>query len=103
MDDTHAAEDRERTVHVTILGQEYPIRADVDATYVREIAATLDTRMRKVHQSEPSRPPLKIAVLTALNLMDEVCTLRREKEELQRSYERRVREFEESLTRGLSE
>ncbi len=95
--------DRDSTVRVTILGQEYPIRADADADYVREIAAFLDDRMRAIYQAEPSRPPLKIAILTALNLSDEVMTLRRENREVQERFETKVREFTDHLNRGLLE
>ena len=95
--------DRETTVRVTILGQEYPVRAHADADYIREIAATLDSRMRMIQQSEPDRQPLKIAVLAALNLIDEVFTLKREKVELADRYERKAREFTEHLNRGLLE
>jgi cell division protein ZapA len=104
-DDKHARPDGERdsTVRVTILGQEYPIQADADADYVREIAAFLDDRMRAIGQTEPSRPPLKIAILTALNLSDELFTLRREKKELLERYETKVREFTDHLNRGLLE
>lgn len=93
--------DRETTVQVTILGQEYPVRADADADYIREIAALLDARMRVIHQAEPGRPPLRVAVLTALNLVDEVCSLRREKQELLERFERKAREFTDHLNRGL--
>jgi cell division protein ZapA len=95
--------DRDNTVRVTILGQEYPVRADADADYIREIAAFLDARMRTIHALEPTRAPLKIAVLAALNLTDEVFTLRREKQELMERFERKVREFTEHLNRGLQE
>lgn len=95
--------DRGSIVMVTILGQEYPVRADADADYIREIAALLDARMRVIHQAEPHRSPLKIAILTALNLTDEVFTLQREKQELEAGLERKVREFTEHLNRGLQE
>ena len=96
-------DDRETTVRVTILGQEYPLRAHADADYVREIAASLDARMRKIQQAEPDRPPLKVAILTALNLIDEVFALRREKVDLADRFERKVREYTELLSRGLME
>jgi cell division protein ZapA len=95
--------DREPIVRITILGQEYPVRADADADYIREIAAFLDARMRTIHQAEPTRPPLRVAILAALNLTDEVFTLRREKQELEDCYERKVREITEHLNRGLLE
>ncbi len=95
--------DRANIVRVTILGQEYPVRADADPAYVRDIAAFLDARMRIIQQADPNRPPLKIAILAALNLIDEMLTLKKEKQELTERYERKVKEFTEHLNRGLLE
>ncbi len=95
--------DRADIVRVTILGQEYPVRADADATYIREIAAFLDARMRMLQQADPNRPPLKIAILTALNLVDEMFALKKQKQELADRFERKVKEFTEHLDRALLE
>ena len=95
--------DRATIVKVTILGQEYPVRADADAVYVREIAAFLDARMRMIQQVDPNRPPQKIAILAALNLIDELFALKKEKQELTDRFERKVKEFTEHLNRGLVE
>ncbi|HEY3294462.1 MAG TPA: cell division protein ZapA [bacterium] len=95
--------DRANIVKVTILGQEYPVRAEADAVYVREIAAHLDARMRNLQQTDPNRPALKIAILTALNLIDELFALKKEKQELTDRFERKVKEFTEHLNRGLLE
>jgi cell division protein ZapA len=100
---TRPDDDNDTAVRVTILGQEYPIRADADAEYIREIAAFLDDRLRTIYQAEPSRPLLKIAILTALNLSDELFTLRRERQEMAEGFERKVREFTDHLNRGLIE
>jgi cell division protein ZapA len=104
-DDNHLRPegDRATIVRVTILGQEYPVRAAADEAYVREIAAFLDARMRLLQQADPNRPPMKIAILTALNLIDEMFALKKEKQELTDRYERKVKEFTEHLNRGLLE
>lgn len=94
---------RANIVRVTILGQEYPVKADADAVYIREIAADLDSRMRMIQRADPNRPPLKIASLTALNLIDEMAALKKEKQELTDRFERKVKEFTEHLNRGLVE
>jgi cell division protein ZapA (FtsZ GTPase activity inhibitor) len=59
--------------------------------------------MRMIQQSDPERPILKVAILSALNLTDELFTLRREKQQLAERYERKVRELTEHLNRGLLE
>ena len=99
----HPMEKHGTSVRVILLGQEYPIHADADAKYIREIAAFLDDRLRTIYQAEPSRPLLKIAILTALNLSDELFTLRREKQELVDRFQRKVRESTDHLDEGLLE
>jgi cell division protein ZapA len=98
-----SAPQRGNTVKVTILGQEYPVRADLDPDYIREIAEIVDERMRMIYQADPNRPTLRIAILAALNLSDEIYSLRREKQEIAARYEQKVQEFTEHLNRVLSE
>ena len=95
-------DDREKTVRVTVFGQEYAIKGGVDPDYIREVAAFVDTRMRESQAAQPSKPPLKIAILTALNLADELFTCRREEKERIERFEEKAREFSDSLNQGLS-
>jgi cell division protein ZapA len=101
--ENQSSDEQGKIVRVSILGQEYPIRADADEEYIREIAAFLDKRMRAVHQAEPSRPPLKIAILTALNLTDELFALRRERQEIVERFEQKAKEFSKHIDQGLME
>ena len=94
-------DDREKTVRVTIFGQDYTIRGGVDADYIREVAAFVDARIRETHAAQPTKPPLKIAILTALNLADELFTCRGEREELMAQFEDKAREFSDSLNQAL--
>ena len=60
-----------RIVTVDIHGQRYPIRSSLDATYVAELAAFVDEKMRSAQKECPSGDTLKVAVLAALNIADE--------------------------------
>jgi cell division protein ZapA len=60
-----------RVIHVEIHGQRYPIRSSLDATYVTELAAYVDDRMRVAALECPAGDTLKVAVLAALNIADE--------------------------------
>jgi cell division protein ZapA len=60
-----------RVFHVEIHGQRYPIRTSLDGTYVAELAAYVDERMRLAAKECPAGDTLKIAVLAALNIADE--------------------------------
>ena len=67
MDQEHES----RVIHVEIHGQRYPIRSGLDATYVAELAAYVDEKMRLAAHECPAGDTLKIAVLAALNIADE--------------------------------
>lgn len=57
---------------VEIFGQRLGLRADGDAARLQEIARFVDTRMREVADRSSSVDTVKIAVLTALNIADEL-------------------------------
>jgi cell division protein ZapA len=65
-------------VTVEISGQRYPIRSGLDPTYVAELAAYVDTKMRAASDAAPSTDMLGVAVLVALNLADECFRARQQ-------------------------
>jgi cell division protein ZapA len=58
-------------VTVEIGGQRYPIRSGLDPTYVGELAAYVDQKMRAASDAAPTTDMLGLAILVALNLADE--------------------------------
>ena len=54
-----------QVVSVEIRGKRYPIRSTLEATYV-------DEKMRAASESTPSGDSLRLAVLAALNIADEL-------------------------------
>jgi cell division protein ZapA len=68
--------DSARVITVEIGGQRYPIRSTLDAAYVAELAAYVDTKMRAAIEAAPSSDGLGLAVLVALNIADELFRAR---------------------------
>ena len=66
----------ERVVHIEVHGQKYPIKTSLDGNYVHELAELVDARMRTAAESAPSSDMLGLAILTALNIADELCRTR---------------------------
>lgn len=62
----------ERVVRVEVFGQQYAIRSELDPKYVQELAAYVTAKMRAAADSTPSSDVLRVAILAALNLADEV-------------------------------
>jgi len=76
-------EDQGNLVRVTIYGQEYTVKAPADASYIKNIAEYVDQKMREV-QEELATPqvPAKVAILAAMNISDELFSIRQKNESL---------------------
>lgn len=63
-------------VEVTIFNQTYRLRSKTDKEHVEQIARLVDERMRQISSQITTHDVLKIAILTALNIADEMQSLR---------------------------
>ena len=63
-------------VSVEILGLRYPIRSSLDASYVSELAAYVDAKMQAAADDTEAADSVKIAVIAALNIADELFRAR---------------------------
>ena len=70
--------DKDNLVHVEIFGQAYAVRGGDDPGYVEKLAAYVDEQMKDVGRTSGAVDSLRIAVLAALNMADELFTLREE-------------------------
>jgi cell division protein ZapA len=66
----------EAVISVEIHGQRYPIRSGLDQEYVARLAQYVDEKMRAAAESTPTGDSLRLAVLTALNVADELFRCR---------------------------
>lgn len=66
------------SVRIKILGVEYSVTGYDDVRYLQEVAEYVDQRMRRLCQMQADIPPLKSAILTALNIADELLRIRRQ-------------------------
>lgn len=90
-------------VIVNILGSEYALKSEADEQYLQEIAGFVDQKMRKLLEGSQIRSPLKIAVLTAVNISDELFRLKQRYEKLVRDIESSSEEITESLDTYLNQ
>ena len=67
---------------VNIYGNDYPIKGNTDVEYIRKVAKYVDNKMREVNKTASSDSTLKIAILAALNITDELFRERSLKKEL---------------------
>jgi len=66
-------------VKVEIYGQSYTMSGDLDETYVKELARYVDEKMSAVAAATQTVDSVRVAVLAAMAIADELHTLRLEK------------------------
>ena len=93
--------DSGRVTPITIMGQQYPIRTSLDAEYVIRLAAFVDEKMRAVSESTPSGDSVRLAVLAALNIADELFRCRDASDQRNGQLAERTEEIERILDRLL--
>ena len=90
-----------KPVSVEIFGQRYPIRSALDAEYVTRLASYVDGKIRAAGESAPSGDPLRLAVLAALNIADELFRQRDSANAKDGTFVERAEELERLLDRVL--
>lgn len=63
-------------VQVEVHGQRYPIKTTLEPTYVHELAAYVHRKMALASDASPSSDTLALAILSALNIADELFRAR---------------------------
>jgi cell division protein ZapA len=61
-----------KTISVQIYDQTYNLRGVEDEHYIRELAAYVDSRMREISEATHTVDSLRLAVLAALHIADEL-------------------------------
>jgi cell division protein ZapA len=90
-----------RVVSVEIQGQRYPVRSGLDPEYVVRLAAYVDERVRAAADSTPSGDTVRVLVLAALNIADELFRCRDANQAMDGQLAERAGELERLLDRLL--
>ena len=90
------------TLSVTIFGSEYKIKG-ADPDYIGEVAAYVDAKMRELERRLSSGTPAKIAILTSLNIADELFRERNERARLVTDLKGKARTMGSALDACLRE
>lgn len=76
---------------VEIYDQNYNVNADEGSeAYLKELAEYVDAKMRAAAESARTVDSLKVAVLAALNIADEMFTLRERQQQIEGPLRKRV-------------
>lgn len=64
--------DEYNILKVNIYGTEYPIKGTTDVEYIKKVAQYVDSKMREVNKNISIDSSLKVSILAALNITDEL-------------------------------
>src|SRR4051812_9774058 len=89
------------TVRVEIYNQTYNIRSDGDTEYIIQLAEFVDSRMREISSGTLTVDSLKVAILAALHIADELHRLKNMHEQADSQLAARSSECAEMLDKLL--
>src|SRR3989440_12293224 len=89
------------TIRVEIYNQTYNIRSDGDTEYISRLAEFVDGRMREISSGTLTVDSLKVAILAALHIADELHRLKHVHEQADAQLATRSAECVEMLDRVL--
>ncbi|CQR48075.1 Cell division protein ZapA [Paraliobacillus sp. PM-2] len=72
-------------ITVDIYGKTYTIIGEEDLHHVKLVASLVDEKMREIHDVNKSLDTSRLAVLTAVNTMNDYIKLQKKYEELQQT------------------
>src|ERR1700741_3715711 len=101
MTDEKRQESTEQSIRVEIYNQTYSIRSDGDNAYILDLAEYVDKRMREISSGTLTVDSLKVAILAALHIADELHRLKNMHEQADSQLAARSAECAEMLDRLL--
>ncbi|MDT8859450.1 cell division protein ZapA [Alkalihalobacillus sp. MEB130] len=69
-------------ITVSIYGQQYTVVGEEPPNYVKDVAHIVDQKMREIKKMNPYLDTTRLAVLTAVNIVDDYMKLKKENEML---------------------
>ena len=90
------------SIRVEIYDQNYHLRG-TDPEYIQDLAEYVDAKMRLISQQAATVDSLKVAVLAALNIADELHMLKRKYDSLSQDYSARAEHLSGALDEVLGE
>jgi cell division protein ZapA len=92
----------DRVVPVEIQGHKYPIKSALDPAYVARLAGYVDEKMKAASDSSNTGDPLRLAIIAALNIADELFRTRADDRARHGALSERAGQIEKLLDRILA-
>lgn len=88
---------------IEIYNQTYNVHAEENEEYLKELAAFVDTKMRAVAEATQTIDSVRVAVLAALNIADELFTARKRQTSIEGPIRARVEKCVAMVEKALEQ
>jgi cell division protein ZapA len=88
---------KERYVEIKVFGQTYTVKTDEEEGYIQRVAQYVNEKMEEVLKKTRSVSTLNVAILTALNIADDLLREREKREALVKEVEIKSRNMVEKI------
>jgi cell division protein ZapA len=88
---------KERLVEIKVFGQTYTIKTDAEEDYIQEVAKYVNEKMEEVLKKTKSVSTLNVAILTALNIADDLLKEKEKRITLLREVEAKSKDLVEKI------
>ena len=85
-----------KSIKVKIFGSEYPLRGESEEL-TKKVAGYVDQMINTIHDKIPEQPPLTVAVLSALNITEDLFKEREKHRSLATQVEHEVAKINDLL------
>ena len=90
-----------KSIKVKIFGSEYPLRGESEEL-TKKVASYVDEMINTIHTKIPEQPPLTVAVLSALNITEDLFKEREKNRSLTSYIDTEIARIGEYLDQCLS-
>jgi cell division protein ZapA len=92
---------KERLVDIKVFGQTYTVKTDTEEDHIQEVARYVNEKMDEVLKKTRSVSTMNVAILTALNIADDLLREKERRIALLREIETKSKELAEKIDVNL--
>ena len=88
---------KERLVEIKVFGQTYTVKTDAEEDHIQEVARHVNEKMEEVLKKTRSVSTLNVAILTALNIADDLLKEKEKRVALLKEIEMKSKDLAEKI------
>lgn len=93
---------KERLVEIKVFGQVYTVKTDAQEDHIQKVAQYVNEKMDEVTKNTKSVSSLNVAILTALNIADDLISEKAKRLALVEEVERKSKDLAEKINMNIN-